>query len=326
VKLKVVNIRGFIGALTLDIVCSCTLGQPVDNYDNPENKIAEATSRLFEATPFKKGFMLAFPWVSRMLGLSEFSGASADFLNSAGLELLKKRRNDPNRGKYNDFLDSLIASQSEANVKKYKLSDVEIASQISAFLLAGNDTTGSAVTYFLYNIGRNQKAQEKLYEEIMNTEVNSKGNIEYEPLFAMKYLDAAITESLRVFPADYVNLRVGSQDYVLGDTGITIPKGVTIWIPHYSIQHDPELHPEPEQFRPERFLPENKDNVHPYSFFAFGHGPRNCVGMRFAHLAMKLTIVNLVKRFKFHFVNEQKFVKDHFSLSPVDLVLKVEQR
>src|SRR2546422_709950 len=104
----------------------------------------------------------------------------------------------------------------------------------------------------------------------------------------MKYLDAVIQESLRLFPALVRLERRAAEDYELGDTGITVPKGMIVGMPVYTMQRDPEQYPEPESFKPERFLPENRDTHHPLSHLPFGDGPRNCIAKRMALMETKL--------------------------------------
>ncbi|CAH3190591.1 unnamed protein product [Porites evermanni] len=80
--------------------------------------------------------------------------------------------------------------------------------------------------------------------------------------------------------------------------GVHIPKGLPIIIPVYPIHHDPDIWPEPDKFDPERFSEAEKAKRHPYAFMPFGYGPRNCVGMRFALLEIKLTVAKLLKKYK----------------------------
>ena len=65
------------------------------------------------------------------------------------------------------------------------------------------------------------------------------------------------------------------------------------------ICYDPEIFPNPKEFKPERFLKENKGDRNPYSFMGFSVGPRNCLAMRFATFEMKMCISSLVSKFKF---------------------------
>ena len=67
----------------------------------------------------------------------------------------------------------------------------------------------------------------------------------------------------------------------------------------YSIHRDPEFYPDPDKFDPERFNAEAKQSRDPYTYLPFGHGPRNCIGMRFAQMEMKLALVRILKKFSF---------------------------
>ncbi|CAG2103506.1 unnamed protein product [Medioppia subpectinata] len=91
--------------------------------------------------------------------------------------------------------------------------------------------------------------------------------------------------------------KIPSEDYKLGDTGITIPKGTTVDVDIQSIHHNPEYYPNPDRWDPERFMPENRDQLVPYTYMPFGMGPRNCVGMRFALMEAKTAIAHLVNKY-----------------------------
>ena len=67
----------------------------------------------------------------------------------------------------------------------------------------------------------------------------------------------------------------------------------------YAIHHSDEFYEEPEKFTPERFLPENRHKLVPYTYLPFGAGPRNCIGMRFALLEAKMALAAILLKFKF---------------------------
>lgn len=94
-------------------------------------------------------------------------------------------------------------------------------------------------------------------------------------------------------------MRIASNDYKIPDTKLVIEKGTQLFIPVYAIHHDPDIYPEPEKFIPERFTEENKKNRHPMTHLSFGEGPRNCIGLRFGLMQMKIGLVNLLMNFKF---------------------------
>lgn len=107
-----------------------------------------------------------------------------------------------------------------------------------------------------------------------------------------------ITESLRIYPPFSVHTRKATNDYTLPGTDITIEKGTPIWIPAYAIQNDPKYYPNPEVFNPDNFSKEAMRTRDPYTFLAFSEGPRNCVGLRFAHLQTKIGIATVIDNFK----------------------------
>lgn len=68
------------------------------------------------------------------------------------------------------------------------------------------------------------------------------------------------------------------KSYYLFTGGYVLPKGVTIAMLIYGMHHNPQVYPDPEEFKPERFFPENSVGRHPYAFIPFSAGPRNCIG------------------------------------------------
>jgi cytochrome P450 len=113
----------------------------------------------------------------------------------------------------------------------------------------------------------------------------------------LKYLSAVIDETLRLYPAVFVE-RCAGRDYELKGTGITIPKDSLVHIPVYAMHRDPDNFPNPDDFKPERFLAENIAH-HSYAYLPFGAGPRNCIGMRLAQMEVKVALVKLVTSFIF---------------------------
>lgn len=93
----------------------------------------------------------------------------------------------------------------------------------------------------------------------------------------LTYTEMCIKESLRMYPSVPLISRLASKDI---DTfsGYRIPKGTHIHIHIYDMHHNPEIYPDPEKFDPDRFLPENSMNRHPFAFLPFSGGSRNCIG------------------------------------------------
>lgn len=96
-------------------------------------------------------------------------------------------------------------------------------------------------------------------------------------------------------PLGHIVRRVTKEYRIPGTTKI-LPVGMKVFVPVYSIHHDPEVFPDPEKFMPERFDSEQHTNY--ASFLAFGHGPRNCIGLRFGMMQTRLGLVSLLMNFE----------------------------
>ncbi|GBM30862.1 Cytochrome P450 3A8 [Araneus ventricosus] len=206
----------------------------------------------------------------------------------------------------------------------------ELVGQCVIFFLAGYDTTASTLSYISYLLALHPEIQTKLYEELRQVLQNSKGELTYEALQEMKYLDNVISESMRLYPAVTRLERMTVSDCKLGNSGITVPKGMIVTIPIYALQRDPDLFPDPEKFDPDRFTPEERAKRDTCAYMPFGAGPRNCVGMRFALMEVKVCLAYVIANFKIMRCPETK-VPLEFHLGPgllitKHLVLKLEER
>ncbi|XP_037523305.1 cytochrome P450 3A8 [Rhipicephalus sanguineus] len=180
--------------------------------------------------------------------------------------------------------------------RKCVLTNTEILANGFSFFVAGFETTGSTMAYLSYLLAKHQDIQDRLRDDVLAV-LKRDGAFTYDNVFGIKYLDQVISESLRFYsPVVGFTTRRCARDYA--HKGITIPAGTSIVIPNHHLSHDPNFWEQPEVFDPERFSPENKGHVDPVVYQPFGQGPRNCVGMRFAQLEMKLTMAKLLAKYK----------------------------
>jgi cytochrome P450 len=114
----------------------------------------------------------------------------------------------------------------------------------------------------------------------------------------LPYLDAVISKSLRLFPPLVTLEREVKEDYVIPDTDIELLKGAVLNISVLGIHYNEEYYPNATQFNPERFMSENKQDLILYTYLPFGSGPRNCIGMRFAILEVKLCLTQFLMKYK----------------------------
>ncbi|CAD7083951.1 unnamed protein product [Hermetia illucens] len=111
-----------------------------------------------------------------------------------------------------------------------------------------------------------------------------------------------ISETLRKWPPAIAADRVCNKSYLIGDKegeGVKLYPGDVISIPIVGLHQDPDYFPNPDKFDPERFSPENKDQIQPFTYLPFGVGPRNCIGSRFVLMETKAIIFHLLSKFTF---------------------------
>ncbi|XP_023564449.1 cytochrome P450 3A9-like [Octodon degus] len=175
------------------------------------------------------------------------------------------------------------------------LSDIEITAQSIMFLFAGYETTSSTLSFIMYELATHPDIQKKLQQEI-DAALPHKALPTYNILAEMDYLDMVVNETLRLRPIASRFSRVCKKDIEI--KGLFIPKGTIVLIPTFVLHHDPGYWENHEDFCPEsRFSKKNKENIEPYTYLPFGAGPRNCIGMRFALMSMKLAVTRILQHF-----------------------------
>uniref|UniRef100_A0A8C4VWJ3 Uncharacterized protein n=1 Tax=Gopherus evgoodei TaxID=1825980 RepID=A0A8C4VWJ3_9SAUR len=320
------------GAYSLDVVASTSFSVNIDSMNNPNDPLVTYIKKYLSFNFFNPLLLsvVMFPFLAPVLNkmnVSLFPSGFLDFFLNI-IQGIKKERQKNDHSVRVDFLQLMVDSQSsdgssEPNEKthSYKaLSDKEIMAQALVFILAGYETTSSTLNFLSYNLATHPDVQQRLQEEIDATLPN-KAAPTYDAIPQMEYLDMVVNETLRLFPVGGRIERVCKKSIEIN--GVTIPKGTVAMIPAYVLHQDPEYWPEPEEFRPERFSKENRESTDPYIFLPFGAGPRNCIGMRFALLSLKVAMIVLLQRFSFRTCKDTS-VRIH--LRPLLLVLSLEAK
>ena len=162
------------------------------------------------------------------------------------------------------------------------MSEQEIRDELMTLLIAGHETTASSLAWAFERLGQDPRVLGRLIEEIDAGED--------------AYLTATIQETLRIRPVlPNVAPRLVAKPIEIG--GWTYPEGCSLVLNSYLIHHDPEIYPEPDTFRPERFLDEQPGT---YTWIPFGGGRRRCLGASFAMLEMRIVLRNALVSFELH--------------------------
>ncbi|CAL5041669.1 unnamed protein product [Urochloa decumbens] len=177
------------------------------------------------------------------------------------------------------------------------------------FVIAGRDTTAGTLSWFLYALCRNEPVQDRIAEEVRAATTGDRdvgvqelaATLTEDAISKMHYLHAALTETLRLYPAVPVDAKSCLSDDTLPD-GYAVKKGDIVNYQPYAMGRMEFLWgPDAEEFRPERWL--NDDGVFvpesPFKFTAFQAGPRVCLGKEFTYRQMKIFAAVLLYLFRF---------------------------
>jgi cytochrome P450 len=185
-----------------------------------------------------------------------------------------------------DVLSMLLAARDEQG---NPMPDAHLRDELMTLLLAGHETTATALAWTVHRVLTEPGVLERIRAEL--GAVVGKRRLEPEDVGRLDYLDAVVKETLRLNPVLPDVLRLLKRPMRIG--GIDLPAGVGVAPNIYATHRRPDVWPEPERFRPERFIGAKPS---PYEYFPFGGGVRRCLGMAFALYEMKVVLATLLAR------------------------------
>jgi cytochrome P450 family 110 len=265
-------------AISLDVILEAVLG-----LGEPTGRAAFKQAVLEVVAALKPSFMF-WPALRRpMLGLSAWARFQRKRSAAAALfkEELATRRARPDVGE--DILSLMVASRKEDGTA---FDDDELLEQMMSLIGAGHETTASALTWALYHIYRDPRVKARLLAELSGNDAPR----DPEAVTRLPYLDAVCSEALRLNPVAPLVGRTLRQSLTL--QGYDLPAGVSVGIGIVNVHRRPDLYPEPEQFRPERFI---ERGYSAFEYLPFGGGSRRCLGAAFAVYEMKLVLATVLR-------------------------------
>jgi len=280
-------------AITLDVILTAVFG--VDD-DARRSALRE---RLIEILATTRSPVAVGLTIDRARSLPRFRRV-ARMIEEADEILfaqIAERRSDPRLDDREDILSMLLAARFDDGSA---MNDREVRDQLMTLLLAGHETTATALAWAFDLLFRAPAKLERLRSEVAADDGH-------------EYLDAVIQETLRVRPVvPFVGreLREGSE---LG--GYELPAGTVVMPAIYLAHTRPDVYPEPYEFRPERFLENGPDT---FAWIPFGGGTRRCIGAAFAEFEMRVVLTTIVRRATLRPASDrpERMVRRNVTLSP----------
>jgi cytochrome P450 len=259
-------------AVTLEVIMRAVFGiEEGERLDRCRAALRGLMGWIAGPWQLAAGFVFGLERIStsNRLGFAETKGHADSVL----LDEIARRREESSAGGRDDILSMLLEARHEDGSP---MSDEELRDELMTLLVAGHETTASALAWTLELLARHPDVLAQVEEEL------DEGGDDY--------LNAVIYESLRLRPILPVVLRHVKQPFEL--LGRELPVGVKIAPCIFLVHRHPDVYPDPDSFRPERFVDEGPGT---YTWFPFGGGIRRCIGASFALFEMNVVLKTMLR-------------------------------
>ncbi|KAG5285715.1 hypothetical protein AALO_G00006590 [Alosa alosa] len=298
------NCFNHITLCALDIICETAMGKKIYAQSNYDSEYVRCVYRMSDIITRRQRMPWFWPdFMYNVFGEGKEHDKSLRVLHSFTESVINERaeyityiesdsESDQGRRKRRAFLDMLLKTTDEEG---NKLTHRDIQEEVDTFMFEGHDTTAAAMNWAVHLLGSHPDVQRKVQQELQEVFGESDRPINADDLKKLRYLECVIKEALRLFPSVPFFARSICEDTHIN--GFKVPKGTNAIIITYAIHRDPRFFPDPEEFRPDRFLPENCVGRHPYAYIPFSAGLRNCIGQRFALMEEKVILASILRYF-----------------------------
>ncbi|OWY64055.1 cytochrome P450 [cyanobacterium TDX16] len=272
--------------ISLEVILKVVFGiNQEDHFDRLKSLLIQLTDSL--QSPVIGG-LLFFPFLQKDWGARSPWGYFRSVQRQVS-ELvyaqIRERRSQNHPG--SDILSLMILACDETG---QPMSDAELHDELITLLIAGQDTTATAIAWALYGIHRHPQVGEKLIAQLDRLGKSP----EPTTVVQLPYLTAVCHETLRLFPTVILTVpREVKEPVELMD--YQLEPGMRLYGCIYLTHQRPNLYPEPKLFKPERFL---EQQFSPYEFFPFGGGVRRCIGEALALFEMKLVLAKILSGYR----------------------------
>ncbi|ROW01871.1 hypothetical protein VMCG_05635 [Cytospora schulzeri] len=320
---KPVNATDAYNWLTFDIIGDLAFGEPFGALSEGSSYWVKliSDSVMFDSLDYRMKtkpwdrWMIPFIWGSRWEEMKQKYKLNL----SLSKEKAKKRIELGDSLKRQDFFGHLI--------KKNEINEMNLVGNAIVLIVAGSETTATALIGITWYLLKNPHCLAKLTEEIRGT-FSSLGDITGDATANCQYLHAVIEEGLRVFPPVAGGLPRDCPGAAID--GVYIPAGVTVSCENYTMARDPRYWQDPESFRPERWLGDGLGDDK-RAFQPFSTGPRACLGVNLAYLEMRVILAKILFVYDLELVSQEiedwnRACKSYGLWKKADLLVKFRPR
>uniref|UniRef100_A0A182VYV1 Cytochrome P450 n=1 Tax=Anopheles minimus TaxID=112268 RepID=A0A182VYV1_9DIPT len=283
------DIYRFTARCTLDMIFATTLGTDMHIQETSTCSYLDVIEELFEIVTIRAVNIFLHPqWLYRWTSVYRKEvKALEEFCRPSKSILYEKRM--PGSVTESDKPFSLVDQ-----LQSSKLDNEAVEQELNTIIFAGNETSAMTVANTMLLLAMHPEVQDKLFNELRikcGTEVE---NIRYETLTRLTYLDMVLKESLRLLPIAAVIGRRTTEELDLGE--YRLPANIDIVIDIFDIHRNPTYwgH-DADRFRPERFEALKYDR---FALLPFSAGSRNCIGLRYAWISMKIMLLKVLTRYR----------------------------
>ncbi|XP_043284585.1 cytochrome P450 9e2-like [Venturia canescens] len=301
-KSSVVNSKEIFTRFGNDVIASCAFGISIDSMKNPNNDfyvLGKEVTNLGGLRGLKLLLTRLSPRLGKLFRITIIPRKTELFFENVVREAIEIRKKDgivrP------DMIQLMMKSGEKVSEGSRSMTTSDMTAQALTFFFGGFDSTTTAMCLIAHEIAVDSEVQAKLRNEIDSVLAETHGNVTYEVIKQMQYLDAVVSETLRLYPINLFLERVCTKSFELppalpGGKPITIEPGQNVWFPTFSVHRDPKYYINPDKFDPERFTGCAKSHVNPFTYIPFGIGPRMCIANRLALLEIKVFFFNLLAK------------------------------
>jgi len=284
-------------AISLDVILRLVFG--VEESQFVEAGRGVLTQVLHTVHPL----IVFFPWLQRpwFPFWRRYARARADYSAWVNAYLAERRARG---GPADDVLGRMLTASYDDGSR---MTDAAIHDELFTLLVSAHETTAAAVAWALYELGRHPPVLAELRAELKPLGLDPDPDL----VVKLPYLAAVCNETLRLHTLLAEVGRVTTAP--LECQGYTIPAGESVCVSIMAIHHDPALYPEPDDFRPERFL---ERTYSPSEFLPFGGGHRRCLGAGLSDYEMRIALAEIVGHWEFEPAAVEREIRHDIAMGP----------